>query len=84
VKRLTDTSPDAERVLRETLRQMPFERKWQQMGTIYQTAKALHAAGVRHRNPAATDEEIKESWRLAALGQELAEKINEVLRERQR
>jgi hypothetical protein len=42
---LSDTSPEAARVLAEALRKMPFERKWRQMGEIYQLAKILQAAG---------------------------------------
>jgi hypothetical protein len=42
------------------------------MGVIYRTARHLHAAGVRYRNPSATPEMIEEDWRIAALGMELA------------
>ena len=42
---LSDTSPEAERVLLEVLRKMPFARRWRQMGQIYHTVKSLHAAG---------------------------------------
>src|SRR5436190_655549 len=66
---LTDTSLEAEEVLRQVYREMPFERKWHQMGVIYHTAKVLHAAGVRLQNPAATDEEIHEAWMTATLGE---------------
>jgi hypothetical protein len=41
---------------------MPFARKWRQMGAIYHTARILHAAGLRGRNPPATDEEIQRAW----------------------
>src|SRR5262245_242178 len=68
MKRLTDTSPEAERVLRESYRRMPFERKWRQMAVIYRTARALHAAGVRQRNPSATAADIASDWRAVALG----------------
>ncbi len=67
MKRLTDTSPEAEQVLRESYRRMPFERRWRQMGAIYRTARTLHAAGVRQRNPSATAEEIAADWRATAL-----------------
>src|SRR5438874_378815 len=67
MKRLTDTSPEAEQVLRESYRRMPFERRWHQMGAIYRTARTLHAAGVRQRNPSATPEEIAADWRATAL-----------------
>ena len=42
---LSDTSPEAERVLLEVMRKMPFARRWRQMGEIFQVAKTLRAAG---------------------------------------
>jgi hypothetical protein len=42
---LSDTSPEAERVLLGVLRRMPFERRWRQIGEIYHLAKSLHAIG---------------------------------------
>lgn len=82
--RLSDTSPEAEQVLREAYRKMPFARRWRQMGEIYATARALHAAGVRRRFPDATAEMIQEDWMLLTLGEELARTIREVKRGRQR
>lgn len=75
--RLTDTSPEAEQVLREAYRKMPFVRRWRQMGTLYHTAKVLHAAGVRMHNPTATDEEIHEAWMAATLGEALFKEVKE-------
>jgi hypothetical protein len=72
--RMNDTSPEAERVLREALRKMPFAARWRQMGAIYDTAKVLHAMGVRRRNPSATEEMIREEWLRSALGQSWSEK----------
>src|SRR5262245_41768173 len=69
---LTDTTPEAELILREAYRRMPFARRWQQMGSIYRLARSLHAAGVQDRNPDATPLEIEESWRQEALGSELS------------
>src|SRR4051794_21510124 len=60
--RISDTTPEAERFLRELLRTMPFERKWRQMGVLYHTGKQLHAAGMRARNPAVTPAEIQADW----------------------
>src|SRR5438093_1462985 len=71
MKGLTDTSPEAERVLIESLRKMPFERKWRQMGAIYRTARILHAAGVRTRIPSATVEDIRRDWAALTLGEPL-------------
>jgi hypothetical protein len=65
---LTDTLPDAEQVVREAYRKMPFAQKWRQMGAVYHTARVLHAAGFRARHPGATDEQVQEDWWRAALG----------------
>jgi hypothetical protein len=60
--KLSDTAPEAERVLREVFRRMPFERKWRQMGATYHTAWVLHAAGFRARHPTATEAELWSAW----------------------
>jgi hypothetical protein len=60
--KLSDTSLEAERALCEVLRNMPFERKWRQMGAIYHTGRLLHATGVRFRRPDATPEDILADW----------------------
>ena len=65
---LTDTTPEAQRVLNECLRQMPPERKWRIMLDIYRTARALREAGFRMREPAATRQSIQADWRKMALG----------------
>jgi hypothetical protein len=67
---ISDTSPEAEEVLREIWRTMPFERKWRQMGVLYHTGKLLHAAGMRARDPNVSPEEIHADW-LAQAGIEL-------------
>jgi hypothetical protein len=66
---LSDTSPEVERMLAEIFRNMPVAEKWRQLGDAYRTAKVLHAAGVRARNPNATIEEIHEAWLAATLGE---------------
>lgn len=75
---LNDTHPEAEQVLREAYRKMSFEAKLQQMGALYRTARLLHAAGVRCRDPQATEETIQDEWRIVSLGAELAQRIKEV------
>jgi hypothetical protein len=77
---MNDTHPEAEQVLREAYRRMPFATKWRQMDVIYHTARRLHAAGVRYRNPAATQEMIEEDWRITNLGAELVERIKQARR----
>lgn len=77
---LNDTHPEAEQVLRESYRMMSFSMKLRQMGDLYHTARLLHAAGVRYRDPNATDEMIREEWRVISLGEELAQKVKEARR----
>ena len=79
---LSDTHPEAEKVLREAYRKMPFAVKLRQMGALYRTARLLHAAGVRQRNPDATDEMILDEWRTLALGEELAQEVKEAMAKR--
>jgi len=74
---LNDTHPEAEQVLREAYRKMPFAARVRQMDVLYRTARVLHAAGVRARNPAATEETIQDEWRIAMLGKELVQEIKE-------
>ncbi len=74
---MNDTSPEAERVLIEALRRMPFERKLRQIGELWDTAKMLHAMGFRERNPGATEEQIREAWVAQTLGPKLFGEVRE-------
>ena len=65
---ISDTSPEAERVLREVYRRMPLARKWLLLGEMYQDGCALHAAGVRLRHPSATAHEIRQHWMAVTCG----------------
>jgi hypothetical protein len=65
---LTDTTPDAQRVLDDCLRRMPAGRKWQVLLNLFRTARALHEAGFRMREPGATRRSIQADWRKMALG----------------
>jgi len=76
-RRISDTSVEAEQVLREIERKMPFDRKLRQMGEFYRTARLLHAAGERARNPEITPEQIHHAWLVVALGEALASQIRE-------
>jgi hypothetical protein len=66
--RFSDTSLEVERVLVDVYRRMPAERKWLQLGQMFQDARALHAIGVRLRTPNATERQIQESWLDINLG----------------
>ncbi len=49
---ISDTSPEAERVLLATLRRMPIDYRWRQIGDMVHLAKILQAAGRRLRGEA--------------------------------
>jgi hypothetical protein len=66
--RLSDTSPDALRAQIECYRRMSVAQKWHILGDAYRFARALHASGVRFRNPAATAEDIRRDWITLHLG----------------
>src|SRR5438094_8660884 len=65
---ISDTSPEALRVLIDCYRRMPIERKWRVMLDSYRTARTLHEAGFRLRQPVATAQQVQADWRKLALG----------------
>ncbi len=71
---LSDTSPEAEKVLIEVFRRISPQQKWLQLGETYDEGMVLHAAGVRYRNPAATSQDVHRSWLRMNLGAELADR----------
>lgn len=77
MRQLTDTSPEAEQVLARIFRDMPFDRKWRQMGELYRTAKVFHATGFLSRHPEATPREVHEDWMRVTLGDELWRTVKE-------
>lgn len=77
-----DTTKDAEYVLADVYRRMPVEQKWRQLGDLYRTARLLHEAGVRLRDPTATDHEIVQDWLSVTLEPELLARVRESIHER--
>ena len=65
---LSDTSPDAARVMYEAYRRMTPARKWKNLSDDYRMARDLHAAGMRFRNPGVTLAEIQAAWLSDTLG----------------
>ncbi len=65
---LSDTPPEIEQMVLEIQRRMPLGRKWLVFGDLLRTMHILHAAGVRHRIPAATRRDILEDWLRIQLG----------------
>lgn len=68
---LSDTSPEADRILTAVYRDMPLSRKWLNLGRDYHFAKVLHAAGTRMRHPSATPDEIRRAWVVTNTGVEI-------------
>lgn len=79
--RVSDTSPEVERLMYEAYRRMSPVRKWKNFRDDYRMARALHAAGMRHRNPQVTLAEIQASWIESVLGQPCPVPIPEGLME---
>ncbi len=69
MSRLSDTSPEAERVLAGAYRAMSPARKWALLGDLYRMGRDFHASGVRLRRPGATPAEIRSEWIAAHLGE---------------
>ena len=72
---LSDTSPEAARVLAAAYRRMTPGQKWLRLGVLYDEARLLHEAGVRHRNPRATLREVQETWMRKTLGVTLPSEV---------
>ena len=68
-------SPDALRVQCEIYRQMPADRKIEMVFESYRTGRLLAMAGIRMRNPQATDEDLWRLWARGHLGEELFESV---------
>ena len=72
---LSDTHPEAERLLTNLLRQAPVWRKMEMLGDLNRTANELAMEGLRDKFPMATDLELQRHLADLLLGPELAEKV---------
>jgi len=70
-----DTSPAFEKVWIERMRQMPGWRRLQLASRLSTAARALCRAGLRARNPDATEEELRRMFAEVHLGKDLAKKF---------
>jgi hypothetical protein len=68
MKLLSDTSPEAERVLSGSYRAMSPARKWALLGDLYRMGRQFHEAGVRLRDPRATAAEVRQHWIATHIG----------------
>ncbi|HEV3386605.1 MAG TPA: hypothetical protein VG097_17440 [Gemmata sp.] len=78
---LTDTAPEVERLMFDVYRRMTPARKWMNLRDDFRMTRALHAAGMRHRNPNATLAEIQADWIQSLLGYPCPVPIPELLME---
>jgi hypothetical protein len=69
---LSDTSPDADRVLFDLARKYPPWRKVELVGEMYRTARELAWSGLRRRHPHESPQELKRRLADILLGAELA------------
>ncbi len=79
-----DTSLDVEQMQVEIYRRMTPSRKWELMDGLYRMARRFHAAGVRMRNPLATEEDVLTEWFRATLDEHLFHEVQQCRNERAR
>lgn len=71
----SDTPPEVLRVQYDIYRGMSPARKFELVLDTYEMGKQLAMAGLRARNPNATEEELRRLWAQDHLGRELFEKV---------
>jgi hypothetical protein len=72
--RLSDTSPEVERVQIELLRSMPSWRKFQLWNDLNMSVRQLSLTGLGQRFPSASRQELRRRLATILLGPELAAK----------
>jgi hypothetical protein len=72
---LNDTSPEAQEVLANIYRKMTPAEKLLRVFDAYRTGKLLAVAGIRMRNPDATDEQVWHLWAKQHLGEKLYNEV---------
>jgi hypothetical protein len=72
---LSDTLPEAQRVLAQVYRQMSMERKAAIVDDLHQITRRLFEAGVRARDPEASDEKILDQYMRQTMCRELYEAV---------
>jgi hypothetical protein len=70
-----DTPPEVLRVQYEVYRRMSPARKFELVLDTYEMGKHLAMAGLRMRNPNASEEELRRLWAQEHLGRELFRKV---------
>lgn len=70
-----DTTPEAEAILLKLWRETPGWRKLEMMESLNRSARQLALAGLKHRHPTASEEELKRRLAALLLGEELATQV---------
>lgn len=71
----TDTSPEAEKVLIEILRNMSPQQKGNLVFAALEMGRDIWIAGLRYRYPKATDEQIRLLYAKERLGEQLFKEV---------
>ena len=72
---ITDTHPEAERILIDLLRQAPVWRKLQMLESLNRTASHLALEGLREKYSLAAESELRRHLADLLLGPDLAKKV---------
>lgn len=73
--KISDTSPEMERVQIEGVRSLPLGRKFELVCELTDVVRQLASAGLRARFPGAPREELRRRLATLCLGAKLAEKV---------
>jgi len=73
---INDTDPQAEAVQIEILRKMSPARRLRLAASLNETCRKLALAGLRRRNPGASEEDLARMLARQLLGEALSEKVN--------
>jgi hypothetical protein len=71
----TDTAPEALAVQYEIYRKMSPARKFEIISGLYRMGQELTMAGIKMRNPEATEEQVWRLWARQHLGSQLFETV---------
>ena len=72
---LSDTTPEAERVLVDLIRRAPAWRRLEMMNQMTLACRELALCGVRQRHQSASDEELRRMLAAVLLGPEVAARV---------
>jgi hypothetical protein len=72
---ISDTSPEAKKVLYALYRQMSPTRKIELLFDAYNTGRTLSMAGIRMQHPSLSEKEVWHVWAKRHLGTELYNKV---------